>query len=142
MAGYEAIAVTEIAASPDRVWAAMTDPDQVAQYMMGSRVESDWHVGSAITWSGEREGKAYQDKGKVLEVVPGRVLAFTHHSPLTGQEDGPDKYHTVRYWLEESGDDTTVTLTQGGCDSEEQAEQFAQNWQEMLNGLKTVAESH
>ncbi len=42
MAGFEATARTEVAAPPERVWTAMTDPDQVAQYMMGSRVETDW----------------------------------------------------------------------------------------------------
>ena len=33
-----------------------------------------------------------------------------------------------------------MRLTQDGCDSAEQAEQFSQNWQGMLEGLKQVAE--
>jgi len=35
-----------------------------------------------------------------------------------------------------------VSLTQDGCKSQEQAEQFSQNWQSMLDGLKKVAEEH
>ena len=98
MTGYEATARTEVAAPPERVWEAMTDPDQVAEYMMGSRVESDWRPGSQITWSGEWEGRPYQDKGEVLEAEPGRRLVVTHYSPLTGQEDVPESYraHTRR----------------------------------------------
>ena len=30
MAGFEATARTEVAAAPERVWIAMTDPDQIA----------------------------------------------------------------------------------------------------------------
>jgi hypothetical protein len=64
----------------------------------------------------------------------------THYSPLTGDEDVPENYHTVRYELAPSGEGTAVRLTQDGCDSEEQAEQFSQNWQGMLDGLRKVAE--
>jgi len=140
MTGFEAVARSEIAASPERVWNAMTEPDQVAQYMMGSRVEIDWKSGSPITWSGEWEGKPYQDKGEVLAAVPGRLLEVTHYSPLTGDEDVPESYHTLRYELCRGGSGTAVTLTQDGCNSEEQAKQFSQNWQGMLDGLKKVAE--
>jgi uncharacterized protein YndB with AHSA1/START domain len=141
MSGHVARARTEVAASPDRVWQALTDPDQIADYMMGSRVETDWQVGSPITWSGEFDGKPYQDKGEVLEVKPGKLLEVTHYSPLMGEEDRPESYHRVRYELSESPDGTVVALTQDGCDSEEQAQQFSQNWQGMLDGLKKVAES-
>jgi hypothetical protein len=47
----------------------------------------------------------------------------------------------VTYTLEGEGDGpTTVRLEQDGNDSAEQAEQFSQNWQSMLEGLKAVAE--
>lgn len=141
MTGFEATAHTEIATSPERVWTAMTDPDQVAQYMMGSRVTTDWKPGSAITWSGEWEGKPYQDKGEILAAEPGRLLEVTHYSPLTGDEDRPENYHTMRYELSHAGNGTFVSLTQDGCESQEQAEQFGQNWQGMLDGLKKVAET-
>ena len=142
MTGYSATASVDVDAAPDRVWAALTDPDQIAEWMMGSRVESDWEVGSPITWSGEMDGKPYQDKGEVLEVDPGTRLSVTHYSPLMGGEDVPENYHTVTYDLAPSGDGTTVRLTQDGCESEEQAEQFSQNWQGMLDELKKVAEGH
>ena len=141
MAGFEATGRTEIAAPPARVWTAMTDPDQVAQYMMGSRVKTDWQPGSPITWSGEWEGKPYQDKGEVLQAEPGRLLEVTHYSPMTGDEDIPENYHRVRYELSSEGGGTAVQLTQDGCDSAKQAEQFSQNWQGMLDGLRKVAEA-
>lgn len=140
MTGHVATAHTEISASADRVWQAMTDPDQIAQYMMGSRVETDWQPGSPITWSGEWQGRPYQDKGEVLQVVPGSLLEVTHYSPMTG-EDVPENYHRVRYELVPGDSGTEVSLTQDGCADEDEAERFSQNWQGMLDGLKKVAES-
>ena len=140
MTGSIARAQTEVAADARRVWEALTDPDQVAQYMMGSRVETDWQVGSSITWAGEMDGKPYQDKGEVLRADPGWLLEVTHYSPLMGQEDRPENYHTVRYELAQSDTGTVVTLTQDGCTDEEQAEQFSQSWQGMLDGMKELVE--
>ncbi len=61
-------------------------------------VETTWEVGAPITWSGEYEGKAYEDHGTVLAGdVRAQVLSTTHFSPLTGKEDVPENYHTVTY---------------------------------------------
>jgi len=46
MADYVAKAETEITASPERVWAALTDPKLIKRYMFGSEVETDWQQGS------------------------------------------------------------------------------------------------
>lgn len=141
MTGLHAHAAVDVHAPPERVWRALTDPAEIAQYMMGSHVDTTWEPGTPITWSGEFRGKAYQDRGEVLEVEPAQRLAVTHWSPLTGDDDVPENYHTIRYELAASDGGTRVTLDQDGCASEEQAEQFSQNWRGMLEGLKKVAES-
>lgn len=141
MRGLEARAQVEIAAPPLRVWQALTDPDQVAQYMSGSLVETDWKPGSPITWSGKWAGRAYRDKGVVLAAEPGSILDLTHYSPITGDEDVPENYHTLHYRLTETEHGTELSLTQDGCESKEQAAQFSKNWQGMLDGLKAVAEA-
>ena len=141
MTGFTATAETDIAAGPDRVWSALTDPAQIAGYMQGSRVETSWDVGSPITWDGEYEGRAYQDKGEVLTYDEPHVLSVTHYSPMMGQPDEPENYHTLVYTLTENDGRTHLELTQDGCDDEEQAEQFSKNWQQMLDGLKTQVEA-
>lgn len=140
MTGHIAHAKTEISASPDQVWAALTDPDAIEKFMFGSKVSTDWQVGSAITWAGEMEGRAFEDKGEIIQADKPSRLRMTHYSPLTGEPDEPENYHTLDYRVESSGDTTTVTLDQDGNDSEEQAEQFAANWQGMLAGLKAYVE--
>lgn len=144
MAGHVATAQTDVAAAPERVWAALTEPEQIAAYMYGSQVETTWQVGSPITWDGEFEGRPYQDKGEVLTYDEPHVLSVTHYSPMMGLPDEPDSYHTLVYTLTATGSDedqvTHLELTQDGNESEEQAEQFSATWQQMLDGLKALVE--
>ena len=140
MAGFTATAKAKVAATPERVWAALTEPEQIAAYMQGSQVTTTWEVGSAITWDGEYDGRSYQDRGQVLTYDEPHVLSVTHYSPMMGQPDEPENYHTLVYTLTASGDGTQIELTQDGCDGEEQATQFSQNWQAMLDGLKRQVE--
>jgi uncharacterized protein YndB with AHSA1/START domain len=141
MRGQVATAETEIHASRSTVWRALTDPDQIQKYMFGSTVETDWKPGSRITWKGEYEGKKYEDKGEILEVVEGRRLKVTHFSPLSGEEDAPENYHTLVYELEENDGTTHVSLSQDNNRSEEAAEHSRANWEKMLSGLKEVVEA-
>lgn len=140
MTGHVATASTEIGASPARVWAALTDPDEIRQYMFGAVVETDWRPGSTIVWKGSYDGKEYEDKGEVVEVEPDRLLTVTHFSPLSGQQDVPENYHTLTYQLEEQGDRTLVSLSQDNNPTEEAAAHSRSNWQMMLDGLKDVVE--
>ena len=141
MTDHVAHAETEISASPQQVWDALTDPEAISTFMFGSKVETDWEEGSPITWSGEYDGHAYQDKGEILEVDEGRRLRMTHYSPLSGQDDVPESYHTLDYRLEATGPAPRLTLDQDGNDTAEQAEQFAANWQSMLDQVKEYVEA-
>lgn len=140
MADYVATAETEIGASPAQVWAALTDPKLIKRYMFGSLVETDWQQGSSIFWKGEYEGKTYEDKGEILEIETERRLKVSHFSPLGGQEDVPDNYHTLLYQLKQNGDKTHISLSQDKNASEEEAERAKGNWEMMLGGLKEVVE--
>jgi VCBS repeat-containing protein len=131
---------TIIHAKPDRVWKALTDPDEIKEYMMGATTKSDWKPGSKITWSGEWQGKPYEDKGEIKAFDENKKLQYTHFSPMGGQEDKPENYHTVTITLEGSGDQTTVHLTQDKAGSEKEQEQSTKNWQGMLEGLKKLVE--
>jgi uncharacterized protein YndB with AHSA1/START domain len=141
MTGIIASADIEISAPRERVWAALTDPDKIAKYMFGATVETDWRPGSSITWSGEWEGKPYQDKGEILESDPPQRLVLTHFSPLTGQEDRPENYHTVVYELIDRDGNTHVELNQDNNGDQDEADRASANWTMMLTGLKETAEA-
>ena len=132
---------TTVNAPADRVWEALVTPSQIARYMFGAQVRSDWTPGSPITWKGEWEGKPYEDRGVIRRAERGRTLEFTHYSPLSGQADLPESYHTVTIELAPAGPGgTRVTLTQDNNATEEARAHSAKNWDAMLAGLKRVVE--
>jgi uncharacterized protein YndB with AHSA1/START domain len=141
MPGRVATAEIDIDATPQDVWNALTDPEQIEKYMFGSRVETDWMKGRPITWKGEYEGRAYEDKGEIVEFAPERRLAFTHFSPMSGTEDVPSNYHTLVYELERHGAQTHLSLSQDNNKTDEDAEHSRANWEKMLGELKRVVET-
>jgi len=141
MANHVATATVEIEASPARVWTALTDPTEIEKYTFGSHVVTDWKPGSSIVWEGEYEGKRYEDKGEIVEIKPARRLKVTHFSPLSGQEDVPENYHTLTYELEAAGPKTRVALSQDNNETAEAAEHSKENWEKMLSALKEVVET-
>jgi uncharacterized protein YndB with AHSA1/START domain len=142
MAGsFTAVKDITIHASRESVWQALVDPQKVKQYMHGTNMETDWSVGSPITWKGEWKGQPYEDKGTVLEVHPQSLLKMTHWSPMGGSEDRPENYHTVTYELAERDGTTDLTVKQDNNATQEEAESMAENnWGPVLEGLKQVAE--
>jgi uncharacterized protein YndB with AHSA1/START domain len=140
MANLVAKTEIDIAAPAAEVWQALTDPELIAEYFFGSKVETDWQPGSQITWSGEYEGKSYQDKGEVVEVEPDRRLVVTHFSPLSGQPDEPENYHTLTYEIDERGDSSHVSMSQDNNQDEDEVEHSRENWSTMLAGLKKTVE--
>ena len=134
-------ATTTINAPASKVWDALTKPDQIKQYMFGTQVTTDWKVGSPITYKGEWKGKAYEDKGKVLEIEPRKRLVSTFWSSLAGLPDKPENYKTVRYELAPEGDRTKLTVTQDNNASQAEAQEAEQNWNMVLDGIKKLVES-
>jgi uncharacterized protein YndB with AHSA1/START domain len=135
-----ATATTSIRATPREVWQALVTPSALKQYMFGADVASDWKEGSAITWKGEMNGKAYEDKGVVLEAVPGKKLQYVHFSPQSDNVHQAANFHTVTITLAGEGDETAVSLAQNNNSSEAMREESEQNRATMLRGLKKYVE--
>jgi uncharacterized protein YndB with AHSA1/START domain len=137
---YTATSSTTIRAEPAAVWAALTDPALVSKAFFGAAVESDWRPGSAITFSGEWQGKQFRDHGEIVTVEPARRLEFTHFSPLTGQPDVPENYHVVTFDLAPTDGGTTVKIRQTNAHSEAEKAHSEQNWNTVLQNLKETVE--
>ena len=137
---FVAKATVTINAPTSRVWDALTKPELIKQYLFGTEVTTDWQVGSPITYQGIWEGKAYKDKGKVLQVEPGKLLVSTFWSALSGLPDVPENYQTVRYELSAAGSGTRLTVIQDNNATQEDANHSEQNWKMVLGGMKGLLE--
>ncbi len=128
-------------ATSDRVWKALVDPDAIRQYMFGTQVVSEWRVGGPIIWKGEWQGKAYEDKGTILQFQPEHILQYSHFSPLAGMPDQPENYHTVTVELSPEGNQTEVVLAQDHNANDEERLHSEQNWRMILTALKQFVEA-
>src|SRR5215813_14169331 len=138
---FIAKATTTINAPASKVWEALTKPELIKQYLFGTEVTTTWKVGGPITYKGEWEGKAYEDKGKILKFDPEKTLVSTHWSPLSGVPDIPENYHTVTYQLSEKDGKTDVTIIQDNNASQDEADHSTQNWKMVLDGMKKLLEN-
>lgn len=131
---------TPIHAPVSKVWQALVDPAQIKEYMFGTNTESDWKKGSSITYSGEWNGKAYKDKGTIVEIVPEKILHTTYFSSMSGKEDKPENYANVIYEVAPQGDQTIFTITQDNIADEAQLRHMDQNWAMVVDAMKKMLE--
>lgn len=140
MKDHVARAERTIDAPAERVWAALTSTDSHSAMMFGSRVETEWALGGPITWSGEWEGKPFTDKGEIVALEEPSRFVVTHYSPLSGEDDRLEHYHTIEWRLQEQNGRTLVRLEQDNNPTPEAAEHSAKNWLASLDRLAEAVE--
>jgi uncharacterized protein YndB with AHSA1/START domain len=77
--------VIYIAAAPEKVWQALTDPDTSEKYWFGYRVAANGKVGDHVTAVSPAGKQAHRDP--ILESDPPRRLSYAWH-PLYKGMDG------------------------------------------------------
>ncbi|WPU96554.1 SRPBCC family protein [Mucilaginibacter sabulilitoris] len=123
-----------------KVWQGLTDPEMVKAYFFGTNLKSTWRVGEPIVFSGEWDGKKYEDHGKILEIDPGKFLKYTYWSSMGGTEDKPENYANITYALTENNGETTLHITQDNIKNEEAKQHSEQNWHGVFDGLRKMIE--
>jgi uncharacterized protein YndB with AHSA1/START domain len=134
--------VTYIGAAPDRVWQALTHGALTRQFWYGRRVESDWKVGSTVTfWYDAEDGEAVSDRGIVLESKPPRHLSYTFHVEFVDElkDEHPSR---VTFDLEPVGEETRLTLIHDEFEPKSRVlEGCRTGWPAILSSLKSLVET-
>ena len=130
----------QIDAPPERVWEALTTPDQISKWFFGVDTESDWTVGSTLVHRGEYQGQAYEDKGEILELDPPRRFVHTHWSPMSGLPDTPEHAQRVSWTLEPSDGGTALRVDEENLPSEQAKAISDQSWPQALDALRSFLE--
>jgi uncharacterized protein YndB with AHSA1/START domain/DNA-binding transcriptional ArsR family regulator len=128
--------VTFIATTPERLWQALTDPDQTAAYW-GHRNVSGWAKGDS--WEHQRLSDGGADVGgTITEIDPPRRLAHTWFSP--DDADNPQRWSRVTFVLEPTGDVVRLTLTHEDLPLD-QVDDTTEGWAIVCSSLKSYLET-
>ena len=130
---YEVVIVT----TPEKLWKAMTDPNQTDKYFYQSRVESSWKTGDPIRYR-HRDG-TLKIEGTLTEVVPNVRFSHMWH----GLWDDPIKAeapHKVTWQITPMGAACKLTVTHEDMGPEAQR-QVSGGLVLIVSGLKTLLET-
>jgi uncharacterized protein YndB with AHSA1/START domain len=137
MSKPELVYVNHIKATPEKVWQALTDPAFTARYWYGTRLESDWNVGSSITFV---KPQGEPDTGKVLIADRPRTLSFSWHIAWGEMAKEPDS--RVTFTIEPDGDGVKLTLVHDDfIEGSKAFEALKGGWVGILAGLVKTAEA-
>jgi len=104
--------IVTILAPASKVWLALTVPDLVKQWQYGSDLLTTWEPGTPIVFRNEWNGQTFEQKGIVLEFVPGSRLKYSLFFPRPDVPDSPEHYFFMTYELTESDGLTSVLFRQ------------------------------
>lgn len=136
-----AVTEIEIHAPAERIFEALTDPQQIMKWwgkgeQLPKHVECDVRVGGAWLMHVEPQpGQRFEIRGVYREIDPPRALSFTwqpNWDPTEGES-------LVRFEVVEKGDACLVRITHSGL-SEARAKQYGGGWNVPLHGLKDFLE--
>ena len=138
-----------INAPASKVWDALTNPEQTKKYMFGCETVSDWKQGSPLLWKGSHEGKEMIFvKGNIVDINPGKFLAYTTIDPNSTMDDISENYLQVTYDLSSSNGQTILTVTQGDYSTVAEGERRynesynnGEGWNPILVEIKKLVEA-
>jgi len=126
-----------IDSTPEKVWKALTDPNITERYWGGTRIESDWKVGSKVFY--RREAKV-MDEHELLTCEPPLRFSHTFH-PLFGEfaSESPSR---VSFEIAAGGPVVRLTMTHDQFPEGSAVYRVCSGaWPMLLSSLKTLLET-
>jgi uncharacterized protein YndB with AHSA1/START domain len=131
--------VTYIRATPDRLWAALTDTDFAQQYWLGVRPEAEWKAGGA--WKLVLPDGRVGDVGEIVEFEPPKRLSIRWHNEFR-PELKAEGWSLCVMELEPAGEAVKLTVTHS---MEREGSKFigavSGGWPQILSNLKSLLET-
>jgi uncharacterized protein YndB with AHSA1/START domain len=129
-----------IKAAPETVWDAITNPEIVAKFFHGARVESTYEVGARLR-SMSPDGSDVWGDNTILECNPPRRLVHTWRSLYDpGLAAEPESRVTWEIEAQEGGF-SRLTLVHDRLDNSPKTAANVKGWSYILSNLKTVLET-
>lgn len=136
----EFVYVTFIRTTPERLWAALTDPETMKKYWFGMHCESQWSAGSP--WRLLFTDGRVADMGEVVEADPPRRLAIRWRNEFKPELKAEGQSLCV---MELEPVDGAVKLTVSHSIDCQPPSMFIQavsgGWPKILSNLKSLLET-
>ncbi len=126
-----------IKATPERIWEAITDPEQRAKYSFGVQTHSDWTPGSS--YRAGVPGVVDIAEGENLVVEPPRLLVQSFNA-LWSDDVRAQGTTRVTWEIEQVSDSCRLTVVHDQLPASANAELYG-GWPMILSGLKTLLET-
>lgn len=129
-----------IKASPARVYAAWTDPEQMKEWLgpegtRTRRIVVDPRVGGEFCWEVTgSDGEEMTARGNYRELIPGKKVVFTWR--WDDDEAWENNNSVVTVELNSVRDGTEVRLVHELLPSEESRDRHCEGWTEILGSLE------
>jgi uncharacterized protein YndB with AHSA1/START domain len=133
-----------INAPTSKIWEALTNPDLMKKWMSELEIEilTDWKVGNLVVIRGKLHGIKFENKGRVLQFEPEKILQYSHLSSLSRLPDKPENYSVFDFRLTPKEDLTLLTLTVSNFPTESIYKHLAFYWNVTLEIFKRMIEEH
>lgn len=134
----------EIGAPPAKVWAALTIPELMRQWMFETKLDilTDWAPGGPIIIRGKSNGARFENTGTVLQFEPEKVLEYSHLSSASRLPDVPASYSSIEFRLAALAEGRTeLTLTLKNFPTEIIYKHLAYYWTVTLGIIKRRVEA-
>ena len=129
--------VVYIASTPDKVWHALTDPDQTERYWFGYRVDASGKAGARFI--ARAPGGEDFDKGVILESDPPRRLACTWRPQHDNERH--ERPSRVTFELTQLRGQVRLTVVHDDFEPGSKAfESISAGWPAVLSSLKSFLE--
>ena len=127
-----------IKTTPERLWDAITDPEQRAKYNFGAAPTNEWTKGAKFEMSAGGGAVPLGD-GEVLEVDPPRRLVHTMRALWSDDVKG-EGFSRVTWSIEPIEDSCRLVVTHDELRDGANEELYG-GWPMILSGLKTWLET-
>jgi uncharacterized protein YndB with AHSA1/START domain len=124
-----------ITTTAEKLWSALTESEFSEKYWFGSRIQSEWKVGSSVNLLNVGDERNWH--GEVLQFDPPRLLSFKFRVV-----DSETDYSRVSFELVQNGPVVKLTLIHDELN--ENDEKFvagiSRGWPAVLSNLKSFLE--
>lgn len=131
----------EIIATPEAVFAAVSEPQLITKYFPFTRIESEGVVGGTFDCHGEMDGVAYTHHGYILSYSPPRQFAYAYWSSSLGVPRGRANEVIIVWTVTPIAQGARLSLEQSNIPVPAYAAAMETVWAKLLPAMKAELEA-